>query len=260
MAKFLIQSDSCLKFENEVVKGLLTREGYGNLYLHDYIVVGGSEGFKEVGNGYIPIGNIEFVTGYLNDKYRIEKQNPIEIPKYLRTDEFLKRDYHIVDWMGVPLKGRYFLKDVTELKKFADVVNMDCVIRNGTVSCGMCGGGIIELERGRKYQVSDVFDIQSEWRIYVVRGVIESIACYNGDCTVLPDMVLIKKAVGRIGVEEKYLRSYTIDVMVGKWGTALIEIHNFTSVGLYCTLWGNNLLYAYIDGIDYLLNCNKELE
>jgi hypothetical protein len=44
--------------------------------------------------------------------------------------------------------------------------------------------------------------------------------------------------------------------MVGKEGTAIIEIHNFTSIGLYTTIWGNELLYAYRDGIDYLLNDN----
>ena len=36
--------------------------------------------------------------------------------------------------------------------------------------------------------------------------------------------------------------------------------HNFVSVGLYGTLWGNNLIYAYKDGIDYVINDNKELK
>ena len=47
---------------------------------------------------------------------------------------------------------------------------------------------------------------------------------------------------------------------MGKEGTAIIEVHNFTSVGLYTTLWGTDLLYAYRDGIDYLVNDNKIIE
>lgn len=48
--------------------------------------------------------------------------------------------------------------------------------------------------------------------------------------------------------------------MVGKKSTALIEVHNFTSCGLYSTLWGNNLLTAYKDGIKYLKKDNHKLE
>ena len=68
------------------------------------------------------------------------------------------------------------------------------------------------------------------------------------------------KAVELIKANEKWLRSYTIDIMVGPKGTAIIEVHNFTSVGLYHNLWGNNLLYAYRQGIDYLINDNKNIQ
>ena len=39
----------------------------------------------------IPLGTINFVTAYLNIFKNIEKMNPIEIPKCLRTDELLKK-------------------------------------------------------------------------------------------------------------------------------------------------------------------------
>ena len=52
-----------------------------------------------------------------------------------------------------------------------------------------------------------------------------------------------------------------MDLMVSKIkGTAIVEVHNFTSCGLYSTIWGDNLLYAYRDGIDYLINDNKPIE
>lgn len=115
------------------------------------------------------------------------------------------------------------------------------------------------LSKEHLYQVSSCFNILSEYRVYVIARKIEAIGHYNGDCTILPDIELIKKAVNIINNNEKHLKSYTLDIMVGKEGTAIIEIHNFTSVGLYNSLWGDNLLYAYKDGIDYLLNDNKEI-
>ena len=48
-------------------------------------------------NVAIPVGTIEFVEGYLKNIYKIEKMNPIEVPKVLRREEFLCRNYKIVD-------------------------------------------------------------------------------------------------------------------------------------------------------------------
>ena len=47
----------------------------------------------------------------------------------------------------------------------------------------------------------------------------------KGPLEYLPDINLIKKAISLINQNEKYLKSYTIDIMVGEFGTALIEIH-----------------------------------
>jgi hypothetical protein len=57
-----------------------------------------------------------------------------------------------------------------------------------------------------------------------------------------------------------YPRSLTIDVMVTDKGTELIEIHPFVSCGLYGTLWGDSLVYAYRDGIDYVLRHNTRID
>ena len=59
---------------------------------------------------------------------------------------------------------------------------------------------------------------------------------------------------------QEYLKSYTIDVAVTSKGTCILEVHNFTSCGLYSTIWGSGLIYAYKDGIDYLRNDNHKLE
>lgn len=116
------------------------------------------------------------------------------------------------------------------------------------------------MDKTHLYQVSSLINILSEYRVYVFGGEIEQISCYNGDCTVFPDINLIKRAVNLVNYHEKHLGSYTIDVAVTEKGTCLLEIHNFTSCGLYSTLWGDNLIYAYKDGIDYLRNDNHKLE
>ncbi|MGU8989666.1 hypothetical protein ACV3V0_18445 [Clostridium perfringens] len=46
--------------------------------------------------------------------------------------------------------------------------------------------------------------------------------------------------------------------MVTNKGTSIIEIHNFHSLGLYSTLFGDNLAYAYRDGIDFIIRNNSE--
>ena len=189
----------------------------------------------------------------------ITRENPIEIPEYLRTDEFLKRDYKIVTWDKIPRTGKFFLKDVSELKSFGNEINATYTdIDNlfNYVTKSKYDSSLV-LSKEHYYQVSELFNIQSEYRVYIIDGKIEAISNYNGDVTILPDIHLINKAVGIINKNEEWLKSYTIDVMVGPKGTALIEVHNFASVGLYNTLWGDNLLYAYRQGIDYLINDNR---
>lgn len=260
MADFLIQSDkgSSLDFEREITLELLRSEKH----LHSYSMYPLDNGMSGLKKGMIPVGTIDFVTEYVKYAYGVEKENPIEIPTYLRTDEFLKRDYRILTSSELPKQGKYFFKDVSQLKAFGSVLYADYFINDDLFDYKRVSewDSTLVLDRNHLFQVSSIYDIKAEYRVYVICGEIEAICCYNGDCTVLPDISLIKKAVGLIKVNEKFLRSYTIDVMVGNKGTAIIEIHNFTSVGLYSTIWGSNLLYAYVDGIEYLVNDNHELQ
>jgi hypothetical protein len=225
--------------------------------MHEYKQLGLSNIGQITEQNLYPIGTIEFVTKYLNSAYSISQENPIELPIYLRTDEFLKRDYNIVTYDKIPKHGKFFLKDASQLKKFGQTIFADYFITDELFE--NTSDYLLTLSKEHNYIVSSLFNIKSEYRVYVLQGTIENIICYDGDCTIHPDIVLIKKAVDLINLNEKWLRSYTIDVMVGSCGTALIEVNNFASVGLYSTLWGDNLLYAYKDGIDYLVNDNHKL-
>lgn len=113
------------------------------------------------------------------------------------------------------------------------------------------------LSKEHMYQVSSLLHIQTEYRVYVIDNEIVAIANYEGSPLNTPDIKLIQKAISLIQYNKKWLKSYTIDIAVSRFGTALLEINNFTSIGLYHASWGSELLYAYVDGINYLKNDNN---
>lgn len=209
----------------------------------------------------IPIGTIEFVSLYINKVYGIERENPIEIPECLRMEAFLKRSYSILEYKDIPKIGNYFIKDATQLKKFSytgEIENIHKCFNDDTNE--VIPGAKLKLSKDHLYQVSEIVDILSEYRVYVLQGNIEAIVNYQGSPLVVPDTELIKDACDIYNESGKAPKSYTMDIMVTDRGTSLIEIHNFTSVGLYTTLLSNRLMQAYADGIDYLINCNYTIE
>lgn len=202
---------------------------------------------------YVPIGTLQFVGEWLKQAYNIKNINPIEIPEILRTKEFLKRDYRIVSFDEIPRKGYYFLKDVSVLKTFSYTGMMEELNFN-------------LLDKTHLYQVSSILNVRSEYRVYVIDDNIEAIEQYDGmpldvcDVRYIIDRGLLIKAKSLYELQKDHPKSYTIDLMVGDFGTAICEIHPFISVGLYTTLWGFNLLKAYRDGIDYVIQHNTQLE
>lgn len=251
MSSFLLQSDSdSLDIEFHIIKDLLHK----NRYAQDYTLVTTKEMTAIAKKNDIPIGDIPFVTKYLQEQYGISKMFPIEVPEYLRTDEFLKRDYRFVKAKDLPRSGNWFIKDVDTLKRFTYCGQLEYVGIDEMLAPPKKENDLsFKFFADTSFLVSSVFDIKSEYRVYVIDGKIEAICNYNGDPTVFPDVSLIRKAVSKINYNEQYLKSYTLDIMVGNAGTAIIEVHNFVAVGLYGTLWGDNLLYAYKQGIDYIL-------
>ena len=191
----------------------------------------------------IPVGSIQFVEKFLYRFHGIKQMNPIEVPKCLRTEEFLKREYNILKGKDLPKSGLFFVKDVSRLKNDLRIEDI----------------AYLNIKEDSIYQISEVVKILSEYRCYFVNGELTSICNYDGLPDILPDVNLIKKANIIYSLEKDYPKSYTMDVMVTKNGTSIIEIHPFTSVGLYTTLWGNELLYAYKDGIDYYVKYNTKI-
>lgn len=205
---------------------------------------------------YIPIGSIEFVQSYLN-LLGVDTMNPIEVPKCLQKPCFLNRDYRIVEARNIPKKGNIFMKRADKLKEFS-----------GCIDFSQENHPMKEVEDGL-WQVSEIMDILSEWRIFVHNGRIINCVPYFSknelQSVYFPDRELLNRMLAEIALARnihhaKLPFSYTLDVAVTSEGTSLLEMHPWVSIGLYGYLFGNDLLYAYQNGIDYYLNDNVPVE
>ena len=77
-----------------------------------------------------------------------------------------------------------------------------------------------------------MYDILSEWRVFVYHNKIQQVCYYDGDPLVFPDGNRIQMMV------DEYSRNnapvaYTLDVYNTKNGTFVMECHRFFSCGLY---------------------------
>ena len=106
------------------------------------------------------------------------------------------------------------------------------------------------------YQVSEVVSILAEYRVYVLQGKINTMSVFAGNPLIFPDADLIQEAVRLYAAQPDSPRSFSLDVMVTPRGTAITEVHNFMSLGIYTVDWDDSLLYALKDGLDYIVNHN----
>ena len=262
---FLLQKEATsVQFDMDtlILKNLLDREKLVHTYISMSLnmlkeMYKNEKSIEDLKNA-IPVGTIEFVQEWLSLFHGINTINPIEVPECLRTEEFLKRKYSIVDAENIPKKGEYFIKDASKLKVFYYAGELgysfsEDIFKEQTAKFDTK----LHLDKTHLFQVSEVIHILSEYRVYVINGKIQSIINYDGDPLILPDVKLIEKANVIYQYEKNAPKSYTIDIAVTNKGTCILEVHNFQSVGLYTQLFGTNLCHAYIDGIDYLLNSNK---
>lgn len=205
----------------------------------------------------IPVGTLEFVRSWM-EVFHNHGLNPVEIPICLRTQEFLKREYKFVKAGDIPKTGKWFIKDVSELKSFS-TASYDTIEQSYSYF-GKDENGLIQgMDNAHIFQVSERLNVLSEYRCYFIDGYLENVCHYNGDMKHYIDLDLVEKANVVYSVQPDYPKSYSMDVMETDKGTALVEIHPFTSLGLYSTLWSDKITYAYRDGIDYYINHNTKI-
>ena len=235
-----------------ILKDLLrnSEHDYEERYLVDFKDPEGGllwpECFPESYKKAIPLGTIEFVNTFIKIFYGIEKMNPIEVPVRMRHPELLKRQYgmYLVD--ELPEDGQWFIKDASVLKSFS------CKGNKNTVNT-FCN------DEGHVFQCSEIINIKSEYRVYFIKGELYTIANYNGDATLMPDIKVVLMANGLYSMQKDYPRSYTMDIAITEKGTCILECHVLFSCGLYTTVLGTDFLNGYIDGMNYLKKYNSKI-
>lgn len=190
-------------------------QNWRNKGTHDYVFADLEDEFDKSYDEYIPSGTIQFVQKYLAAYHDLHRIYPINIPNDLNNFEYLKRKVefpYLTKGNNIFETDKFVKSDIT-IKGFTDITNS------------------IELQEIERFLISDLIDIQSEWRSFVFNGELVGLQNYLGDFTMMPDVALIQKMIYEY---KKCPPSYSLDVGVNeKDGTFLIEVHNFFSVGTY---------------------------
>lgn len=182
----------------------------------------------------VPVGNIEFVQGFLNQFYSIKNIVPINIPEELNKEKFLKREVFLYTGKENLGDKELFVKSADRLKGICDIMQYSRI-----------------QELSERVAVSGVIDnIESEWRAFVHRGQLVGLQNYLGNFAVFPDVARINEMIAEY---KDCPPSYTLDVAVCEQGTVLIEVHNFVSCGLYGFNEHKLLPLMLINGWIYLL-------
>ena len=159
---------------------------------------------------YVPVGSIEFVKEFYKKYYDITLK-PINIPNKLKKEAYLLRELYSKP-SEIYSDTKYFIKDISDFKKEVD-------IKIPTIEHFNDG-----------YLISDIMNIISEWRVFVLNDRLIDVKNYAGDPFIVPDAKKIQSMIDDFSGE---LSSYTLDVAVTECGTAIIEVHQFFSCGLY---------------------------
>lgn len=156
---------------------------------------------------FIPIGSLEFCLKWYSDILKINPiPKPLNVPRELwELDNKINKITNAVD-------GHYFMKDMNNHKS-----SIGQEIKKGCI------------ERENRFFSEWIYNIVSEYRLFIYRKKIIDMKNYNGDPFVVPDKNFVNKIV------DKYnKKSYTLDIMVDDKGiNYIVEVHNFFACGLY---------------------------
>ena len=168
---------------------------------------------------YVPAGSVAFVEAYLKQFYpkATKALEPLNVPECLFP--FAGREIiNIAANARLPLtlpKGQLYMKSNSKIK----------ALSNGVAPPDADASAFLG------HQVSQVIDVDSEWRAFVFHDKIEYIANYGGDPTIFPAIDTVKEMVKAFSPEAPV--AYTLDVGVNWKQTFVIECHRFYSCGLY---------------------------
>ena len=170
--------------------------------------------FKPQHRNYVPVGSVEFVSEFIKHFYPDYPIEPINIPEELLDFKFTKR--FVFNGTEKEIVGEKFVKSNDKIKSYTEIVTDN-----------------VDVPRGN-YQISEVIDIDSEWRAFVYDSKLVGLQNYSGSFTLFPDVQAIMDMIGTYEHSDSAPIAYTLDVGVNTLdGTFVIEVHNFFSCGLY---------------------------
>lgn len=162
-----------------------------------------------------PVGSIEFVHAAMAAAGRTPPE-PLNIPPQLRTVNFLKRKIRFTDRAGIDPDAESFIKQTDTVKGYTG--------HTPTIE---------EIPEGR-YYVSELMEIESEWRCFVSDRMIADARRYASPYDAAPPDW--KAVTDMVRAFDGAPPAWTLDVGTGPKGTFVIECHHFYSCGLYgCT-------------------------
>ena len=179
--------------------------------------------------GCIPIGTIEFAEKVMEKVYHVPRIEPVNIPLALQQKRFFKRNVAFASGADA-VCALYDDWGVDEL-----FIKSACRVKADFTGVYKKSDSSAPYEDEPLLLVSEVLPMRtemcSEWRAFVHHGKILDIKNYAGSPWVLPDRRLVEDIAETVGGR---LKACTVDVMVTDEGeTALVEVHNFISCGLY---------------------------
>lgn len=243
MQTFLIQTiDGAIKhdFSFHLIEAIKYNNWFYNENKYDYRLVDNMIRFND--KSYIPIGSVEFVREFLYDFEGIVNVKPINIPKELMIHKFIKRNIYCSlgkDIPPIPSKSstsesKLFVKSNDKIKGF----NSNVYSFN-------------DLKDNEEYLVSDLIDINSEWRVFIFNGRLVGLQNYSGDFTIFPNIKLIEEIIREY---KDCPPAYTLDIGINSNdGTFILEVHNFFSCGLYGFADYRILPQMFISAFKYML-------
>ena len=171
----------------------------------------------------IPVGSVEFVLEFMRLN-NIKQPKPLNVPEELLHENFSGRKIWNMcknDNYCNPDCKQYYMKSNDIIKHYD----------NGIIGYSF----IDDFIKRNNAQISEIIDIQSEYRCFVFKNELVGLKHYSGDFTIFPN---IKKINEIISSFTKQPIAWTLDVGVNyehnhSLRTFVIECHDFFSCGLY---------------------------
>ena len=171
--------------------------------------------------GDVCIGSVEATTKFF-EYIEIKTPEYLGYPESLR--KWLKRNiteitFGETEGMSYP----YFIKPSKGVKQFTGSLVENNNQRNILKT-------YYNVSDDTQLYLSDCIDFKSEFRCFVHNGKLEGIHWYAGDFKLFPNVDDVEQMIKDFTNPPI---SYTLDVGVTKFGTALIEVNDFWAIGSY---------------------------